>query len=523
MGEFRCYVQLDELLSDFEVSEKKLHKIKDLMIQEMNKGLKGQPSDLRMLPTFVRALPNGSEQGRYVALDLGGTRFRVLIVNFGEGTDNDEVTSKWFDIPEKVMKGTGFRLFDYMAECIAIVISENSLQDYELPLGFTFSFPCELNGLASATLLNWTKGFNIPEVIGQDVVQKLNEAIELRGNHVRVEAIVNDTVGCLCTGAYEDEHAMIGVIYGTGTNACYIENLENISTLNLDPKDSDQMVINTEFGAFGNNGSLNDYRTLYDLRVDVDSMNPGKQIYEKMISGMYIGEICRIACLDFAKQNVFFNGEVGETFKQKYIFETKYVSAIVHDNTPNLERIHYHLHYDLDIPHVSRQDCVAVQQLCKAVTKRAGKFAAIGLAAIIKKINKDKLTIICDGSLYLNFQKFRDYVTEYLSILSPAAEVKFITAKDASGRGAALVAATSCRLKSQSSSPILGRKNSEQSAGESNKSDHSPPHHHNHHGHHHQKKHSGPPPAVAVEGNAAGSVGSEINGTTPSVEVSPAK
>ena len=42
MGEFRCYVQLDELLSDFEVSEKKLHKIKDLMIQEMNKGLKGK-------------------------------------------------------------------------------------------------------------------------------------------------------------------------------------------------------------------------------------------------------------------------------------------------------------------------------------------------------------------------------------------------------------------------------------------------------------------------------------------------
>ena len=114
------------------------------------------------------------------------------------------------------------------------------------------------------------------------------------------------------------------------------------------------MVINTEFGAFGNSGLLNDFRTLYDLRVDVDSMNPGKQIYEKMISGMYIGEICRIACIDFAKQGVFFQGEVGEKFKTKYILETKYVSAMVHDNTPNLERIHYHLHYDLDIPHVSR-------------------------------------------------------------------------------------------------------------------------------------------------------------------------
>ncbi|XP_063712980.1 hexokinase-1-like [Symsagittifera roscoffensis] len=466
MGEFRAYVQLDELLSDFDLSEKKLHKIKNAMLDEMDKGLRGQPSDLRMLPTYVRALPNGSEQGRYVALDLGGTRFRVLIVTFHEGTTKDEVTSKWFDIPEKVMKGTGFQLFDYMAECIAIVVSENSLQDYELPLGFTFSFPCQLNGLASATLLNWTKGFNIPEVIGQDVVQKLNEAIELRGNHVRVEAIVNDTVGCLCTGAYEDDEAQIGVIYGTGTNACYVEKLENIKTLSLDPKDSDQMVINTEFGAFGNSGLLNDFRTLYDLRVDVDSMNPGKQIYEKMISGMYIGEICRIACIDFAKQGVFFQGEVGEKFKTKYILETKYVSAMVHDNTPNLERIHYHLHYDLDIPHVSRQDCVAVQQLCKAVTKRAGKMAAIGLAAIIKKIGKDKLTIICDGSLYLNFQKFREYITEYLSILSPAAECKFITARDASGRGAALVAATSCRLKSQSSSPVLHRKQANEESGE---------------------------------------------------------
>ncbi len=56
-----------------------------------------------------------------------------------------------------------------------------------------------------------------------------------------MEAIVNDTVGCLCTGAYEDEDAQIGVIYGTGTNACYIEKVENIKTLTLDPKDTNQV------------------------------------------------------------------------------------------------------------------------------------------------------------------------------------------------------------------------------------------------------------------------------------------
>jgi hexokinase len=29
-----------------------------------------------------------------------------------------------------------------------------------LPLGFTFSFPCEQEGLAKANLVKWTKGFH---------------------------------------------------------------------------------------------------------------------------------------------------------------------------------------------------------------------------------------------------------------------------------------------------------------------------------------------------------------------------
>ena len=41
MGEFKAYVQLDELLSDFEINEKNLHKIKNNMLEEMEKGLKG--------------------------------------------------------------------------------------------------------------------------------------------------------------------------------------------------------------------------------------------------------------------------------------------------------------------------------------------------------------------------------------------------------------------------------------------------------------------------------------------------
>jgi hexokinase len=44
-------------------------------------------------------------------------------------------------------------------------------------LGFTFSFPCKQESLASARLSEWTKGFNCSGVVNEDVVQLLQEAI----------------------------------------------------------------------------------------------------------------------------------------------------------------------------------------------------------------------------------------------------------------------------------------------------------------------------------------------------------
>ena len=76
------------------------------------------------------------------------------------------------------------------------------------------------------------------------------------------------------------------MILGTGTNACYLEDVKNIETLNAeDVPGQEHMVINTEWGAFGDNGELDFIKTKWDENVDEMSVNPGKQIFEKMISG----------------------------------------------------------------------------------------------------------------------------------------------------------------------------------------------------------------------------------------------
>ncbi len=66
----------------------------------------------------------------------------------------------------------------------------------------------------------------------------------------KVVALLNDSVGTLAGGSYEDSNCKIGVILGTGTNACYAEQTSKISTLPKDSRFRAQMVVNTEWGNF---------------------------------------------------------------------------------------------------------------------------------------------------------------------------------------------------------------------------------------------------------------------------------
>ena len=51
--------------------------------------------------------------------------------------------------------------------------------------------------------------------------------------------------------AWKEDKCRIGLILGTGTNACYLENIDAIETVDSDngsdPADN-QMIINTEWG-----------------------------------------------------------------------------------------------------------------------------------------------------------------------------------------------------------------------------------------------------------------------------------
>ena len=56
--------------------------------------------------------------------------------------------------------------------------------------------------------------------------------------------------------AFEDHSCQIGLIAGTGSNACYMEKLSNITKCPEVSSDDGRMCINMEWGAFGDDGCL---------------------------------------------------------------------------------------------------------------------------------------------------------------------------------------------------------------------------------------------------------------------------
>jgi hexokinase len=99
-------------------------------------------SPATMLPSHITTLPSGREQGRYLAVDLGGTNMRVALVRLQDNEATVEKLDKWI-IPEAVKTGTAPEFFRWIAERIVMLAERSTLDygEYEWKLGLTWSFP----------------------------------------------------------------------------------------------------------------------------------------------------------------------------------------------------------------------------------------------------------------------------------------------------------------------------------------------------------------------------------------------
>jgi hexokinase len=297
----------------------------------------------------------------------------------------------------------------------------------------------------------------------------LQAALDRRGlSAIRVCALINDTVGAFIAHAYADPRTRCSVVLGTGTNACYLEPVMGIRKLSKRmstverlgsslevarryDEESEGMLINVEWGAFGDTtfgggrssevireDSETSTRqetvkylkwTRWDEGVDRASANPGKQHFEKMVAGMYIGDICLGVYQELHPEEKVRNEENGIR-----TMDSKVCSGI----EAGENKLNFQFFEDM-------------QRICRAVSDRSIRLVATMIMAILTHIRtpSDNVVVAIDGSLYTKYHQYKERlqqaVNEIATELDYEAQVLLSEAADQSSVGAAAaIAATQC-------------------------------------------------------------------------------
>ena len=195
--------QLHALETIFSVSSDKMRAIVKHFITELDKGLSKKGGNIPMIPGWVVEYPTGKETGEFLAIDLGGTNLRVVLVKLGGNHDFD-VTQNKYKLPANLRTATADELWSFVADCLKQFVDELYPEGVTspLPLGFTFSYPASQNKINQGVLQRWTKGFDIKGVEGRDVVPMLQEQIKKLNIPINVVALINDTTGTLVASLY---------------------------------------------------------------------------------------------------------------------------------------------------------------------------------------------------------------------------------------------------------------------------------------------------------------------------------
>lgn len=397
-------------------------------------------------------------------------------------------------IPKELMVAkTSAELFGFLAKQIESFLKKHHNDQYEshlqrrntgstpegfreeeiFHLGFTFSFPVQQVAINKGNLIRWTKGFNIPDTVGKDVCALLQDEIDKLRLPVIVAALVNDTVGTLMARSYTStthHRSILGAIFGTGTNGAYIEKTANIKKHIPGEYDAStgEMVLNMEWGSFDNQLNVLP-STAWDTTVDRLSVNPGVHMFEKRVSGMFLGEIVRLAVLDLIndKKINLFKSAVGDSstsispqseILKQWGLDSSVLSVAAADNTPDLSKLRKELEGLTRSYALSLEDAQAFKAIADAVGRRAARLSAVAIGAIaiqsgkVDDPNSQVIDVGVDGSLVEYYPHFRDMIFEALRAIDQigikgASKIHIGAAKDGSGVGAALIALVASKME----------------------------------------------------------------------------
>ncbi|MCL2493960.1 MAG: hypothetical protein FWF33_07985 [Clostridiales bacterium] len=374
-----AFLREQELLADGYDFREEVRRFSD----EMERGLRGGPSSLKMLPAYLDAAEAPDKSADVLAIDAGGTNLRAALVRFRAGQKPEILTQDNTKIPgaAEPIPASGF--FDEVAACAA-PFAEGTDR-----VGFCFSYPSVTLPNLDARILYFAKEVEVEGAEGLLVGESLNAAFLRKGFAKKRMTVLNDTVAALLgtlaagEGLRQEYGGYLGLVFGTGMNYCYRE-------------PSSRMLINTESG-----GYAGFRRGPCDLVLDGASADPGAQRLEKMVSGAYFGELT-LRVLKAAAEEGLFEAETTARIRATGELRAADIAACVDRFAGD-----------------GAADRQAVRRLIDALYDRAAKLLAICAAAMMTRggdaAPETTRLLVCEGSSFRYGDRFRERFERALS------------------------------------------------------------------------------------------------------------
>eukprot|EP00796_Vickermania_ingenoplastis_P012438 gene12438-biopygen9142 len=424
------------LANQFILSDTHMKEMLMFMLHEMVEGLEGRTSTIRMLPSFVYKSNPSTSSGVFYAVDLGGTNFRVLRLVLTKGT-LVHCTQEKYIIPKAARRGDQDDLFGFMARSLKKMMLEKAPEDVDktMPLGFTFSFPCDQKSVNSGNLLLFGKHFATKNVVGRDVVELLQLALHREALQAVVVALCNDTVGTLVAKYFEDENCQVGVIIGTGCNVSYFERSDAVTKQpDVAAHGALMTPINMECGNFDSTHKYVLPITPFDEAMDAITPNEHQQRTEKIVSGLYLGEIARQVLLKLAQIGCL-PADLATGLSKPWGFETRYMGMVCADQIPGLQFTRNLVKQVTGVDLQDAEDLHLFREVCRMVRNRSAQLSSVVTSApILKNHTQGLASVAVDGSVYEKTPSFQRLYQESITrLLGKESNVRVSLQKDGSG------------------------------------------------------------------------------------------
>lgn len=385
--------------------------------RDMTAALAGKPASTLMLPSYLYADGTPAQHTPVIVLDAGGTNFRTALVTLTESGPQVE------QLRECAMPGTAAPVEwpEFIAFCADQI---QPLLPLSHTIGICFSYSAAPQPDGDSRVIHLNKEVVIHGGENRPIGGDLQAELARRGiSHVKT-VVLNDTLAVQFGAAAAHKLPVrdcLGMVCGTGSNICCALPAGQIPKLGKEfSGDLRTMLVNCESGFFTGMA-----QGTFDRALDDSSQMPGECLLEKMVSGAYLGPLCRLTLQAAAREGLF------TSHGQELLLSIDQLSSGEADTLSG------------PLTALTTADLSLADSIIQGLFRRSAKIVAAALTAVLRlRGSADPCYVGAEGSLFQKSLRFRPALEEFCKAsesLRPC-PLEFRTCRHATLIGAACAA-----------------------------------------------------------------------------------